>query len=254
MKNLISMVAFVTAFGLGAASHAAPTFPGPDLVVNGNFESTTSGAGELSTLSNAYNTNLTGWNNNGYNFVFASGTGDTTGSPSAQFGNNLSLWGKHNGSRYVLPASSPAGGNFVALDGAFETGPLSQTLTGLTPGGTVAVSFYYGFAQQHGFDGVTNQSLDVSLGSTTQSTANFVVDNHGFTGWQFGTFYFHPTSTTETLSFLAHGDLPVPPFALLDGVTANAVPEPATWALTLIGLGGLGALARRRRALSAVAA
>jgi hypothetical protein len=172
----------------------------------------------------------------------------------AQFGGNLSLWGKNNGSRYVLPDSSPAGGNFVALDGNFETGALSQTLTGLEPGREVIVSFYYGFGQQHGFDGVTHQSLNVSLGGDTKSTGTFTVDNHGFTGWRHAVKVLTPTSSTETLSFLAQGDEPVPPFALLDGVTASAAPEPATWAMMIVGLGGLGALARRRRSIVAVAA
>ena len=37
----------------------------------------------------------------------------------------------------------------------------------------------------------------------------------------------------------------------LTGVT---VPEPATWAMMLVGLGGLGGLMRRRRAQTAVPA
>ena len=54
------------------------------------------------------------------------------------------------------------------------------------------------------------------------------------------------------LKFLAVGTpTGVPPFSLLDGVTMNAVggvPEPATWAMMILGIGGIGAMARRRRA------
>jgi hypothetical protein len=50
------------------------------------------------------------------------------------------------------------------------------------------------------------------------------------------------------LVFLAQGT-PAggPPVALLDGVTLNAVPEPSTWAMVLVGIGGLGLAARSRR-------
>lgn len=64
-------------------------------------------------------------------------------------------------------------------------------------------------------------------------------------------------STSDTLSFLAIGNLPVPPFALVSNVSlTDAVPEPSTWAMMLLGLGavGLAARQRRRRDVSAVAA
>jgi hypothetical protein len=42
-----------------------------------------------------------------------------------------------------------------------------------------------------------------------------------------------------------------PPFALIDNVQLFAVPEPASWALMILGVGAVGAIARRRRALVA---
>jgi hypothetical protein len=48
---------------------------------------------------------------------------------------------------------------------------------------------------------------------------------------------FTPTSTSETLSFLAIGTPGgVPPLALLDGVSLSDIPEPASWALLVSGL------------------
>jgi hypothetical protein len=49
--------------------------------------------------------------------------------------------------------------------------------------------------------------------------------------------------------------VPVPPFALLDGVsfTAAAVPEPATWGMMLIGFAAIGIGARRNRRTAVVA-
>ena len=55
------------------------------------------------------------------------------------------------------------------------------------------------------------------------------------------------TSPTATLSFLAVGTPGgQPPFALFDGVSLVQVPEPATWAVLLTGV-GLAGLASRRR-------
>ena len=63
------------------------------------------------------------------------------------------------------------------------------------------------------------------------------------------TFDFTAGATSEMLSFLAVGTPAnnLPPFALLDGVTLTAVPEPSTWAMMLVGFSGLGYAAYRRR-------
>jgi hypothetical protein len=69
------------------------------------------------------------------------------------------------------------------------------------------------------------------------------------------TFDFTANATSEALSFLAVGSpaANLPPFALLDGVSLTAVPEPSTWAMMLAGFGGLGFAAFRRRRRTPVA-
>ena len=244
MKTMISVLAAMTVVSMGAQAAAS------SLVANGNFETTTNGAGML-----GYNTNATGWTTDGYNRLFTAGSADTTGSDGKYGG--LWLWGPANGSANGLTAASPAGGNYVAFDPAFEVGALKQTVTGLTAGQTYQVGFWWAGAQQQGYTGATTEGWQVSLGGDTQTTA--IVDNasHGFTGWTHQVFTFTADGASDVLSFFPKGGPPgVPPFALLDGVTMNAVPEPATWTMMILGVGGIGALARRRRAagLAAVAA
>jgi hypothetical protein len=57
-------------------------------------------------------------------------------------------------------------------------------------------------------------------------------------------FTFTPTSSTEVLSFLSTGTAAsaLPPFALLDSVSATqgTVPEPSTWVMMVLGFAGLG--------------
>ena len=58
-----------------------------------------------------------------------------------------------------------------------------------------------------------------------------------------GGFTYTATAASEVLSFLATGTPSgVPPFALLDGVTLNSVPEPGSLALLGIGLIALAAV------------
>lgn len=240
MKAAAGITAVGLLIGLSGVAHA-------DLITNGDFEITTNGNGQL-----GYNTNATGWTTTGYNFVFAPGTADTTGATGSYGG--LTLWGPGNGTNNGLPAASPSGGNFIAADGAFQTEPLTQTITGLVPGETYRVSFYWAAAQQSGFDGPTTDQWLVSLGSNMQATSIASLPSHGFSPWKAEAFDYVATSNSEVLSFLASGTpTGLPPFALLDGVTMNLVPqanvpEPAAFASLGLGVLGFGVFARRRRA------
>ncbi len=220
-----------------------------NLVTNGSFETTTNGPNQQFDLL----TQATGWtSSNGYNFIYSPGAADTIGA-AGQFG-TVSLWGPGNGSNNGL-TTSPDGGNFVAADGAFGVAPITQSISGLTPGEGYQLTFYWAGAQQSGFDSPTTEQWQVSLGSETYSTVVANNASHGFTGWMEQSFTFTPQSSTELLSFLAVGTPEgVPPFVLLDGVSMNAVPEPGTWGLMLVGMAGLGGVAwQRRRSGKAVA-
>ena len=217
----------------------------PINVVNGNFEQTaTPNSSQFGSNYSAQQ--VTGWSSQGYNFVFLPGTADTTGA-AGQYGQTY-LWGPGNGSANGL-TSSPAGGNFIAMDGAYEQGPLSQQLSGLTPGVATTVSFWFAGAQQSGYTGITTEQFQVSLGNQNLFTPVLTDPNHGFTGWQYENLTFTPTSSSELLSFLAIGTPGgEPPFSLLDGVTVNTTPTPEPSSLVLLGSGlvSVGGLLRRK--------
>jgi hypothetical protein len=215
-------------------------------VVNGGFEQTTTNTS--SEFGSRYSSQqVTGWTTGGYNFVFKPGTADTTGA-SSEYG-TVKLWGPGTGSNNGL-TSSPLGGNFLALDGAYAQGPVSQTLSGLTIGATTTVSFYFAGAQQSGYDGATTEQLKVSLGGQNLYTEILTDPSHGFTGWKYETLSFTATDTTQVLSFLAIGTPSgVPPMSLLDGVSVTStspVPEPSSIALMMTGLAGFGGYVRSR--------
>lgn len=219
-------------------SPVATAFAG-ELVTNGGFEANT-GNGQL-----GFNTSATAWTTSGYTFLFAPGTADTTGAVG-QYG-GLFLWGLGNGSANGLSPSSPNGGYYVAADGDFQTAPITQQISGLIPGASYNLSFSWAGAQQLGFDGPTTDQWIVSLGGQTQSTPVINVDNHGFSGWIPQTFTFTASSAMELLSFLANSSPAVPPFALLDGVSLQEVPEPASLGLLAVGLTAVGLRRRNHR-------
>ena len=235
MKKLLTTLA-IALVGLSGTSAQAT-----NLVTNGNFEQTTNGNGQL-----GFNTTVTGWTSNGYNFVYAPGTADTSGAVGVD--GNVKLWGPGNGSANGL-TTSPDGGNFLAADGAYEVGAIKQTINGLVAGQQYNVSFDWAGAQQSGFTGVTTEQWAVSLGNETLSTQILTDANHGFTGWLSDTLTFTATGSSEVLSFLANGTPNgEPPFSLLDGVSMTAtVPEPGTIWEMMIGAVGLIAFALLRR-------
>lgn len=274
---------------LGAASLAGSAWAGP-VLQNGDFENSSNGpgfqidsTGRLVTDYGATNsTAVTGWSNlnpkgpdgsASYFFLYAPNTLDTTGAYTPIYNANLIFWSPTNGgtatgeggaAASTYPRTSPTGGNFVALDGAFQRGPFFTTVTGLIPGIQYDISFYWAAVQQRGYNGATTDRLDVnfggaSLGSgTTQSTSTVNLASHSFNPWQQVTFSFIPTTTNSVLSFLAVGSPDgLPPFALLDGVTITQVPElnasaagvPVVFAGLLLALGWN----RRRRSLAGLA-
>jgi len=247
-----AVAAALPALALGVA--AGPALASANLVTNGSFEQETltpGGSGYTSFQLGSWTQNSTnytgtetGWTNAlsgggpAYNFVFSVGTATALGSAGT-----LSL-----GDGAAI-GNSPNGGYFFASDPVYENGSLSQTINGLVVGAPTTVSFDWGVAQQVGGAYTTSVSGDwqVSLGSSTQTTVTAGAPTQSFTGWLSATMTFVPTSTSEVLSFLAMGS-GAPVFLLLDGVSlTQAVPEPASWAITLAGIVGLGVLSRRRR-------
>jgi hypothetical protein len=212
-----------------------------NLVQNGGFETTTPGANADTTPGAGqlgYNINATGWTTTAspttgpysYNFLFTSGSADTTGA-DGEYG-VLTLYGPNNGTPNGLPATSPSGGNYVGLDSDVQyNASLSQTINGLTPGQGYNLFFYWAGAQQTTYGGTTTDTLAVSLGSQTLSTSTLTVANHGFDAWNEVMFNYTATSTSEVLSFLATGTplMPnEPPFVLLDGVDLELDAPPPT--------------------------
>ena len=222
-KAGLAGLAITTLLVTGAAAHA-------NLVQNAGFTSN-SGLGQL-----GYNTNATDWTTSGYNFLFSSST--PTGSVPGQYGGLALTSG--------VTADPHGGAYFVGLDGAYDQGPLTQSISGLTVGDVYDLTFDWAASQQTGFTGATTQRVQVSLGSQTKSTATYNLPSQGFSGWMPVSMDFTATSTTETLSFLAVSSPQLPPFTLLDDISLTT-PEPESFALLLTGLlVGAGLLKSRR--------
>jgi hypothetical protein len=214
------------------------------LVQNGKFTATTGGepsqtTGQLSYQPTPANgiapfaaTDWTipsatdaGWNS--YTFLFTPGTATAGTQPYGQYG-SIALWSSADpGGSGFMPATDPGGGNFIAMDGAFETSTVSQTINGLIPGDLYTVGFYWAAAQQYpdgDLDNSPGEDLAVSLGTETETTPTYELPAHGFSGWMYQSDSFKATSSTEVLSFLANGTSGEPPFVLLGDVSMH-LPE-----------------------------
>ena len=240
----------------------------PNLVQNGGFEMNTlpaplnpANASGAEIDSNwHYTGDLTGWSTTGtntYNILFFGNVANATSiNADTRFTADEP---QHLNSNF--DSLSPNGGSFVGLDGdPIANGPLEQTIGGLTVGDKYELSFFWAGTELSNRTGFTSIQLTGSLGGDPFATTPYPNSNGAgtpgsFSGWLPVNLTFTANSTSELLSFLAVGTPAnnLPPFALLDGVSLTAVPEPSTWAMMLVGFGGLGyaAFRRRRTALAA---
>ena len=147
-------------------------------------------------------------------------------------------------------APTPGGGS-VDLDGN-NPGTISQTLT--LAAGTYDLKFYLSGNPD---GGSAAKTVDASVGSGSGTfTYTTGANTHGAMNYQLEVLPFKvATAGPVTLDF-ASADASSSPYGpVIGGVSVvSAVPEPAAWALMLVGVAGLGASIRSRRgAASAIA-
>lgn len=227
MKKLMLVASLMAALASTGASAA-------NLVNNGNFSTTTL------TDKGYFAGNVAGWSG-GYNLTFL----DYPGTASTAY---LAVYPG-------FPSVSPDGGNFAEMDGDPNySSAIYQTLTGLTVGKDYAVNFYEAAGQQNGFTGPTTERWQVTFGNASKLSYEYSLPQGATGPWIAQRMDFTATATSQLLSFLAVGTPNgAPPISFLDGVSVVAVPEPATWAMMLVGLGAIGAAVRRRRQVLATA-
>jgi len=194
-----------------------------NLVVNGGFNNgATVGApgGGFATLGTGSNA-ITGWSIVGGNVDWIQG-----------------YW-----------QSSDGDGFSVDLNGN-NPGAIAQTIS------TVVGQFYSLTFDMSGnpdnFQGETRVAV-IGAGGVTIGSASYTLTGANTKAnmlWQSEIFNFTATSTSTEIRFTSgNGGVNCCYGAAIDNVAVgNGVPEPATWGLLIVGFGGVGALARRRRA------
>jgi hypothetical protein len=247
--KLITYAALAAGLAVAGAANA-----GVNLVQNGDFSTATDqsnhqiGGGEPNDVAD-----WTSEGSNSYN-LWINHSGDQTNATGVY---------QSSGKEYLttFPSNSVTGqsGAFLALDACSTNtcspGSVEQLVSGLTVGKEYRLTFDWATSQLASRSGATlNDALQYSLGGQTYTTTPVsTTPSQGATGWYQVTKVFTYDGKLDgfgdNLSFLAESATGgLPPMVLLDGVTLTAVPEPATWAMMLVGFGAIGYGLRRRRA------
>lgn len=217
--------------GVAAAIMLAANGANAVSVVNGGFEADAASV----PASGVYFGPITGWNNAGY----------------------LTSAGYYS----ALP---PEGRVFALVGNGIDTTGYhtNQTLTGLTVGRSYDVRFALA-SEDFVIPGTVEQvNVFISAGSTSASQLYSAPVSSNLTSfgpgplwdhWAYFDYRFVAGATSATLDFeqtaatTGAGDTGV------DDVSISAVPEPAAWALLIVGVGGVGASLRRKSRICATA-
>lgn len=228
MRSQFTLAALGATLALAAVSPAMAA----NLITNGGFENQSDAP---ATPTGSYTSNSpTNW---------------TTDS-----GWNSSLYNQVVGATYVYPHSGSYAVRFFGSSPYGSPATLSQMFTDVI-GGSYTVAF---FTYNNNYAGVTGSRPQNYLTAAAGGQSISVPDNvrGGFVSagcydcWVQETFSFIGTGS-DTLSIAANTDKG---YWYLDDVSVTggaisvaAVPEPSTWAMMLVGFGGIGFSMRRRR-------
>lgn len=199
-------------FVAAAAIALVPASANAAEFINGSFEGGTLTNPSFATVAGGNSTSINGW-------VVTGNSVDYIGS----------YWAAQDGLRSIDLNGNGLGGIQQTFDTVVgQLYNISFWLAGNTDGNP------------------TTKSVQVGAGL---ASSIFMFDTTGFSapnnmGWKNYNFQFAATGTSTTLSFASLD--PGSFGASLDNVSVSAVPEPATWAMMLLGIGGVGFSLRRR--------
>ena len=219
---------FVAVCAIGCAGPAAA-----DLVANGGFElGTFSGGNSLAQQIQPGGSALSNWT--------------VSGAPATWYAS-----GWNNNPQQI--ALSPRSGNFGInlADGSVNTVSLSETIN-LLPFQQYQLSFWVGNYSAN--NGPARLNVNITDGTSNtiflSETAAAPITNESSTWVRFA-FNFIADGTSNTINF---SEVNGPSYIGLDDVSVTAVPEPATWAMMILGFAGIGFIAYRRKSKPAAMA
>lgn len=132
------------------------------------------------------------------------------------------------------------GNQYLDLVGEGGTGSISQSFTTVI-GQIYNLNFWY---SHNLFAGLPSASARLSVGSLSDSITHTGGTNANL-AWQYYSGAFTASATNTTLTFVNTAGGPNEG-VFLDAVSVMAVPEPATWAMLILGFGLVGGALRRR--------
>ena len=202
----------VALYFAGLALVSAASAASAATITNGGFELGTD-PGSFATVG-VGQTNITGWD-------VTSGSVDYIGT----------YW----------QGQGAGGGRSVDLSGN-SIGTLSQTFATVF-GKLYDVTFW---VSKNPDSGAPVRTGAVSAGNTLGGFSYSTNNSRANMLWEQQTFRFQATSTSTTLSFSSDASGGCCYGPALDSVSIAAVPEPATWALFILGFGAIGTALRRK--------